>query len=69
MTGPMSTVVAAVGRADLHLLARLAEPLDQRIGDVADRHGDAAGHAALAGAAEGRELQGARRPGRGRRRA
>ena len=53
----MSTAGAAVGRADLHRLRRRAEPLDQSIGHVPDRHGDAAGHAALAGAAERRGLQ------------
>ena len=39
------------------LFGGLAEPFDQGIGDLADRHRDAAGHAALAGAAKRRELK------------
>ena len=55
--GPHVDLGAAVGRADLQPAGALAEPLDQGVGDLADGHGHAAGHAPLAGAAEGRELQ------------
>src|SRR5208282_5034963 len=47
----------SIRRADLHALGRRAEPFDQRIGDLTDWHGDAAGHAALAGTSEGRKLE------------
>ena len=50
-------VGAFVGAADLHLARLVDEVVDQAHGNVADADGDGAGHAALAGAAEGAGLQ------------
>ena len=47
-------VLVAVGRADAQLAGVVDEAFDHRIARLADGHGHAAGHAPLAGAAEGR---------------
>ena len=47
----------SVSRAHFHSSGGLAEPIDQRIGDLADRYRDAACHAALARTTKRRELE------------
>ena len=46
-------VGAFVGGTDLHLRCAVAQEFDEARRNVADTDGDGAGHAALAGAAEG----------------
>ena len=47
-------VFVAVGRADAQLAGVVDQAFDDRVARLADRHGHAAGHAPLAGAAVGR---------------
>ena len=49
---------AAIGRTDFHFRADIDQTIDERVADFSDRHGETAGHAAFAGAAERGRLNG-----------
>ena len=50
--------MSPVGGADFHRPADVHQAIDQRIGNATHGHGQTAGHAAFAGTAEGRGLNG-----------